>query len=131
MPGMICLMIWLDDAVDDLAACFVGRFVCMAPWMITYFRESMNEPWFTHPVKMNRGLLIPVNEPWPTSQSKIYSPNDTQAKYTEQSATHVPLRSTGTPGSGIVSEGTERSKSSQDLLPGVHRAVRGRAVLPG
>ena len=75
MPGMICLMIWLDDAVDDLAACFVGR---------TYFRESMNEQWFTHPVKMNRGLLIPVNEPWPTSQSKIYSPNDTQAKYTER-----------------------------------------------
>jgi hypothetical protein len=66
---LIRLMIWLDDAVDDLAACFVGRFVCMAPWMTTYFRESMNEPWFTHPVKINRGLLIPVNnEPWPTSQ---------------------------------------------------------------
>ena len=25
----------------------------------------------------------------------------------------------------------ELIKSSQDLLPGVHRAVRGRAVLPG
>jgi len=31
-------------------------------------------------------------------QVKIYSPNDTQAKYKEQSATNVPLRSTGTHG---------------------------------
>jgi len=33
-----------------------------------------------------------------SSQAKIYSPNDTQAKYTEQSAANLPLRSTGTQG---------------------------------
>ena len=31
-------------------------------------------------------------------QVKIYSPNDTQAKYTEQIATNLPLRSTSTQG---------------------------------
>jgi len=33
-----------------------------------------------------------------SNQVKIYSPHDTQAKYTEQSATNVPLWSTGTQG---------------------------------
>jgi len=33
-----------------------------------------------------------------SSQVKIYSPNDTQAKYTEQSATNAPLRSARTQG---------------------------------
>ena len=32
------------------------------------------------------------------SQVKIYSPNDTQAKYAEQSATNMPFWSTGTQG---------------------------------
>jgi len=33
-----------------------------------------------------------------SSQVKIYPPNDTQAEYTEQSATNAPLRSTDTQG---------------------------------
>ena len=33
-----------------------------------------------------------------SSQDLLYSPNDTQTKYTEQSATIVPLRSTDTQG---------------------------------
>ena len=42
------------------------------------------------------GLLIIAALGHKSSQAKIHSPSDTQAKYTEQSATNVPLWSTGT-----------------------------------